>query len=87
MSMRTFTAYRTTPPSVDHTYNEPDQPQYEGVVFSDGRVAIRWLTQFRSVSVWDSMDDLIAVHGHADEYGTEFHWNDGTVQRLGQKAA
>ena len=81
--MKTFTAYRKTPPSVDHAYNEPDEPQYEGVVFSDGKVAVRWLTEFRSVSIWDSLDDLIAIHGHAGEYQTEIRWSDGTIERLG----
>lgn len=36
----------------------------EGIEFSDGRVAMRWLTDTASTCVYDSMDDLIGVHGH-----------------------
>jgi hypothetical protein len=55
--------------------NPEDEPQFEGVEFSDGRVAIRWLTAKRSVAVWDSMDDMLAIHGHP-EYGSELVWHD-----------
>ena len=50
-------------------------PHFEGVVFSDGRVAVRWLTAHRSVAVWDSLGEMLAVHGHA-EYGSELVWLD-----------
>ena len=36
----------------------------EGVVFSDGRVAMNWITQFRSFCFYDSVDDLVSIHGH-----------------------
>lgn len=36
----------------------------EGVTFSDGTVALRWVTGHRSTVVWDSLEDAIAVHGH-----------------------
>ena len=83
--MRTFTAYRRRPPEskVPENYNALDEGQYEGVVFSDGTVAIRWLTEFKSTSVWESMEMLVNVHGHASDYGTEFHWDDGSIERLG----
>jgi hypothetical protein len=57
----------------DNQANAPEEPQFEGVVFSDGRVAVRWLTAKRSVSVWDSLDDMLAIHGHP-EYGSELVW-------------
>lgn len=68
---------RNTP---DATHNElqknaPDQPQFEGVIFSDGTVAIRWLTAKRSTAVWQSMGDMLAIHGHP-EYGSELFWHD-----------
>jgi hypothetical protein len=68
--------YRRNVPDETHDENQknaPDEPQYEGVVFSDGRVAVRWLTAVRSVSVWDSMDDLLKIHGHP-EFGSELEW-------------
>ena len=81
--MKTFTGYRRTPPKRGEVYdNATDRPQYEGVLFSDSRVVIRWLTAIRSISVWDSMADFIGVHGHIGEYNTELHWNDGTITYL-----
>jgi hypothetical protein len=54
--------------------NPPVEPQFEGVVFSDGKCVIRWLTAHRSVAVWDSFEDLMAIHGHP-EYGSDLVWN------------
>ena len=74
--MKCFTAYRRVDISETHDENQrnkSDEPQYEGVVFSDGKVAIRWLTAKRSVSVWDSFDDMCSIHGHP-EFGTEIVW-------------
>lgn len=36
----------------------------EGFVFTDGTVALRWLTAFHSTSVYDSVKDVIEIHGH-----------------------
>lgn len=55
--------------------NAEDEPQFEGVIFSDGTVAIRWLTACKSTSVWASLDDMLRIHGHP-EYGTDFVWSD-----------
>ena len=55
--------------------NPPDQPQFEGVMFSDGCVVLRWLTGVHSTSVWSSMDDMLAIHGHP-EYLSELIWQD-----------
>jgi len=68
--MRTFTMYRRGDLSETHNsnlVNPPDEPQFEGVIFSDGRVAIRWLTACRSTSTWDDFDTMLAVHGHPEE--------------------
>lgn len=76
--MKAFTMYRRNMASAPHTAeqkNAPDQPQFEGVVFSDGSVAIRWLTAKRSTAVWSSMDDMLAIHGHP-EYGSELVWRE-----------
>ena len=76
--MRTFTMYRRNVPDATHNAdqkNAADAPQFEGVVFSDGSVAIRWLTAKRSTAVWASMDDMLAIHGHP-EYGSELVWTD-----------
>jgi len=36
----------------------------EGVLFATGKVAMSWLTQYTSVSVYDSIADVEAIHGH-----------------------
>lgn len=55
------------------TLNPPEAAQYQGVIFADGTVAMRWLTERRSTSTWDSFDDMFEVHGHP-EYGTQIRW-------------
>jgi hypothetical protein len=64
--MRRFQVYRPKP---------PEGVQYEGIVFTDGTVAIRWRTEHKSHSLWESFDELMAVHGHP-EYGTRVEWLD-----------
>ena len=76
--MRRFTMYRRDVPTQTHDNNQrnaPDEPQFQGVVFDDGRVAVRWLTAKRSTSTWDSFEDMMAIHGHP-EYGSELVWID-----------
>lgn len=36
----------------------------QGVVFSDGRVVLRWLTIVSSMGLYDSIADLEKIHGH-----------------------
>jgi len=45
-----------------------------GVQFDDGHVAVRWVSQAPSTSLWDGVDDLLAVHGHRGE--TVIQWLD-----------
>jgi hypothetical protein len=45
------------------------------VVWDDERVSVRWMTQFRSFSNWDSLEELKKVHGHP-EYGSIWEWLD-----------
>ena len=76
--MRRFKVYRPNPP--EHYReggfaNAPDEVQFEGVEFSDGTVAVRWMTECRSTSIWNTLDDLMTVHGHP-EYGTIVNWLD-----------
>lgn len=76
--MRRFRGYRPNPPEIYYAQgaaNPPDEVQYEGVVFSDGTVVVRWVTQYRSHSVWTSFADFWAIHGHP-EYGTKIEWLD-----------
>ncbi|GEL17675.1 hypothetical protein [Pseudonocardia asaccharolytica] len=77
--MRRFVGYRPVPPTdyvAKGLANAPDEPQYEGVVFTDGSVACRWRTELRSTSVWTCWEDFCRVHGHP-EYGTRIEWLDG----------
>lgn len=78
MKIRRFTMYRKGDLSQTHDKNQanaPDEPQFEGVVFSDGSVAIRWLTKMRSTSIWDNLETAMAIHGHP-EYESELVWHD-----------
>jgi len=36
----------------------------EGIVFSDGHVALRWLTATASTAVYDDIADVEHIHGH-----------------------
>jgi len=70
--------YRWTIPSETHNKfqaNPPHEPQFEGVVWSDGTCTVRWLTVNGSTEVWASFDDLMAVHGHP-EYGSQIEWHE-----------
>lgn len=76
---RTFAGYRPDPPA-DYVEkgitNGGMVPDYQGVIFSDGTVVIRWLTAFRSHSVWQDWNTFYQVHGHP-EYGTRIVFDDG----------
>lgn len=36
----------------------------EGVIFSNGKCAMRWLHGVSSIATFDSVSDLMAIHGH-----------------------
>lgn len=36
----------------------------EGVIFSNGKVALEWLSNHASINLYDSIDDVEFVHGH-----------------------
>ena len=90
--MKRFTAYRRNISERDtHTAfqkNADDEPQFEGVIWTDGTVTIRWLTACRSTSVWNNIGDMLNIHGHP-EYGTEIIWHDSDppIAWLAQVAA
>ena len=45
-----------------------------GVVFDDGKVCVRWNGRHRSMVLWDSIDAVLAVHGHGG--ATRLVWID-----------
>lgn len=54
-----------------------------GVVFSDGQVALRWMSEHPATSIWASLDDVLAVHGHGQ--ATSVQWIDqpsGVIDEL-----
>jgi hypothetical protein len=51
-----------------------------GIAFSDGHVVLRWCSAHPATSSWDTLDDLLAVHGH-DE-GTSIQWIDAPTSEL-----
>jgi hypothetical protein len=76
--MKRFIGYRPNPPQEYYEQgaaNNPEESQYEGVVFEDGTVVVRWLTKFRSHSIWQDYDTFYQIHGHP-EYGTIIKWLD-----------
>lgn len=83
--MRRFQGLRPRPPEeyidkgITHAGTAPD---FEGVVFSDGTVVVRWCTQYKSHSVWTNWDDFYHVHGHP-EYGTIIDVLDGPESHSG----
>ena len=78
--MKRFTAYRRNisdrSTHTEFQKNPDDAPQFEGVIWTDGSVTLRWLTACKSTSVWASLHDCLLIHGHP-EYGTEIEWHDG----------
>jgi hypothetical protein len=47
----------------------------EGVLFSNGRVAISWQAgPHQSTVVWDDIEDVVAIHGHGG--ATQIVWDD-----------
>lgn len=73
--MKLFEGYRPSPTEQfikNGWTNGPNKPDYQGVEFDDGSVAVRWLTQYRSTSHWDNMATFLHVYGSPDTE-TEIH--------------
>lgn len=87
-TIRTAIVYRTQAQGLKDdfekiNYNDADEPQFELCVFSDGRVAQRWLVGSGSCVWWDRIEDLYRVHIYAHpDYGTRVEWSDGEVEQL-----
>lgn len=45
----------------------------EGVVFNDGTTAMRWLTEHRSTTVYESAREVLAIHGHGGATEMRYH--------------
>lgn len=76
--MKRFRCYRLNPPSgyvKEGFARPPEEIQFEGVVFSDETVCLRWMTANGSFACWPSLDDVMKIHGHP-EYGTVIEWLD-----------
>lgn len=76
--MRTFRGLRPAPPAdyeAKGITNSGLTPDYEGVIFSDGTVVLRWQTEYRSHSIWRDYATFYQVHGHP-EYGTVIEFDD-----------
>lgn len=43
-----------------------------GVIFPNGKCVVAWEGIFKSIVVWDSLDDMKHVNGHSD---TQFIFN------------
>jgi uncharacterized protein involved in tellurium resistance len=46
----------------------------EGVQLSDGKVVLVWIVYLHSISMYDSIEDVITIHGH--DGATELVWVD-----------
>ena len=46
----------------------------EGVQFSTGRCVLAWLTRYRSLAIYNSIDEIREIHGHDGK--THLSWLD-----------
>ena len=44
----------------------------EGVVFSDAKVCLNWLTMNPSTTIFNNLEDMLKVHGHQGKTTVEF---------------
>lgn len=63
-----------------------DSPVAEGVLWSDGVVAVRWRGQGTAVSVWSGGLDAFLV-GHGQDESTEVRWTEDVQQSEQEEAA
>lgn len=69
-TMRRFVLQR----DVDSTGTSGTGVVAEGVEFSNGQVAIHWISQLESVNVYANAKVLTALHGHSGN--TSIRWID-----------
>ncbi len=48
----------------------------QGVEFDDGSVAMKWLTATSSLGYYESIDELVTIHGHGGRTYPVFTDND-----------
>lgn len=48
-----------------------------GVLFPDGKVATRWNSKIAQTCTWDSLEDVMAIHGHGGK--THLIWLDASA--------
>lgn len=79
MIMRMFKLYRHS----DQTGISGIGYVAEGVEFSDGCCVLRWTTATKSTSLYASMTDLLAIHGHGTAtvpmYDPHYPGHDGGI--------
>jgi hypothetical protein len=46
----------------------------EGAQYSDGSVAVHWPGAYPSTTTWNSIEHVLAIHGHGGK--TDVHWLD-----------
>ena len=68
--MRRFTLNRLT----DETGVSGTGKVCEAVEFSDGSVALRWVSNLSSIAIYKSIADVVAIHGHDGK--TVIEWID-----------
>jgi hypothetical protein len=56
-----------------------------GVAFTDGHVVLRWCSTHPATSAWNSLDDMLAVHGHRED--TIIQWIDALPTELNDVTA
>ncbi len=52
----------------------------DGVLFSDGTCALRWLTKHHSTALYDDLKTLVDIHGHGGATRVVFPREDGANQ-------
>lgn len=70
MTVRRFQLHR----SVDETGVSGTGLVAEGAQFCDGRCVIRWTVDVNSTAVYDSLHDVVKIHGHGGK--TQVVWVD-----------
>lgn len=53
----------------------------QGVLFGTGKAVISWTRMPTSIDIYDSVEDLLAIHGH--EGRTRIRWLDGEPRHDG----
>ncbi len=56
----------------------------EGVEFANGACVLSWLTQFESLGIYPSLDELLRIHGHEGRTTVVF---DETIDEAHERGA